>query len=236
MIYQEHDINKIFTTFLNIFVIIFEASFPKIYHVKQKDNAWITKGIRISCQRKRSLYILSRNSDDVKLKTYYKHYCSILRKTIREAKKKLYYNELILSSENKVKMSWKIIRKLTRKTQPTFVFPTFKVDSVEQSPIHIAVAFNSHFLNITGSLDIHIAKDSDPLSLLKKSHPSVIPPIQTVPISEGDIKSIISSLKSKNSSSYDGIPTKILKLCRNQVSKPLAFIFNKSISMGIFPE
>ena len=86
VIYQEHDINKIFNTFLNIFLTIFEASFSKIYHVKQKDNAWITKGIRISCQRKRGLYLLSRNIDDVKLKTHYKHYCSILRKIIREAK------------------------------------------------------------------------------------------------------------------------------------------------------
>ena len=87
VIYQEHDINKIFNTFLNIFLTILEASFPQIYHVKQKDTAWITKGIRISCQRKRSLYLLSRNSDDVKLKTYYKHYCSILRKIIRQAEK-----------------------------------------------------------------------------------------------------------------------------------------------------
>ena len=87
VIYQEQDINKIFNTFLNIFLTIFETSFPKIYHVKQKDNAWLTKGIRVSCHRKRSLYFLSRNSDDVKLKTYYKRYCSILRKTIREAKK-----------------------------------------------------------------------------------------------------------------------------------------------------
>ena len=116
------------------------------------------------------------------------------------------------------------------------MFPTFKVDGIEQFPSHVAVAFNNHFLNITESLNIHITKDSDPISLLKKSHPSVIPPMQTIPISEGEIKSIMNSLKSKNSSGYDGIPTKILKLCRNQVSKPLAFIFNKSISMGIFPE
>ena len=133
-------------------------------------------------------------------------------------------------------MSWKIVRKLTRKTQPTFVFPTFKVDGVEQSPSHLAVAFNNHFLNITESLNIHITKDSDPISLLKKSHPTEFPPMQTIPISEGEIKSIINSLKSKNSSGYDGIPIKILKLCRNQVNKPLAFILNKSISMGIFPE
>ena len=54
--------------------------------------------------------------------------------------------------------------------------------------------------------------------------------------SEGEIKGIINSLNSKNSLGYDEITTKILKLCTNQTSKPLAFIFNKSISVGIFPE
>ena len=68
VIYQQQDINKIFNTFLNIFLTIFETSFPKIYHVIQKDNAWLTKGIRVSCQGKRSLCLLSRNSDDGKLK------------------------------------------------------------------------------------------------------------------------------------------------------------------------
>jgi hypothetical protein len=40
-----------------------------------------------------------------------------LRKTIREAKR-LYFNELIVYSENKVKTTWKIIKKLIKK--PTF--------------------------------------------------------------------------------------------------------------------
>jgi hypothetical protein len=52
----------------------------------------------------------------------------------------------------------------------------------------------------------------------------------------GEIRSIISSLKSKISSGYDGISTIILKLCENQISKPLTFIFNKAITMGVFPE
>ena len=112
--------------------------------------------------------------------------------------KKTYYNELTLNSENKVKTSWKIIRKLTRKSQPTFLFPTFKVDGVEQSHNNVAVAFNNHFLNVAEGLNTHIARDSDPVALLRKSHPSEISTTQTVPISEGEIKSIINSLNSKN--------------------------------------
>ena len=106
------------------------------------------------------------------------------------------------------------------------MFPTFKVGGVEQSHNNVAVAFSNHFLNAIEGLNTHIAGDSDPVALLRKSHPSEIPTMQTVPISEGEIKSIINSLNSKISSGYDEITAKFLKLCRNQTSKPLAFIFN----------
>jgi hypothetical protein len=72
--------------------------------------------------------------------------------------------------------------------------------------------------------------------MLKKYYPFEFPPMQIVFFTEGEIRSIISSLKSKNSSGYDGMSTKIIKLCGNQINKNLAFIFNKSITMGVFPE
>lgn len=49
VIYQEHDINETSNNFMRIYLNIFEAIFPVIYHDKHKDNAWITRGIIISC-------------------------------------------------------------------------------------------------------------------------------------------------------------------------------------------
>ena len=46
----------------------------------------------------------------------------------------------------------------------------------------------------------------------------------------------VSSLNSKNSSGYDSLANKIIKLCRQHISKPLTNIFNKSLSQGIFLE
>jgi len=68
VIYQEHDINEVFNNFLGMYPNIFEASFPVIYNDKHKENVWITRGIRVSCQCKRSLCLLSRNSNDLELK------------------------------------------------------------------------------------------------------------------------------------------------------------------------
>jgi hypothetical protein len=51
-IYNEHDINDNFNAFLKTFINILEANFPVAYLHKNKDNGWITKGIKISCKRK----------------------------------------------------------------------------------------------------------------------------------------------------------------------------------------
>ena len=88
----------------------------------------------------------------------------------------MYYNELIANSENKVKMTWKIIKNLTGKIQNfQYVSPTFKVDGIEQSPKQAVEASNNYFLNITENLNIHIAEDNNPISLLKKYYPFQFP-------------------------------------------------------------
>jgi hypothetical protein len=57
-----------------------------------------------------------------------------------------------------------------------------------------------------------------------------------IPETEGEIQSIIRSMKAKDSSGYDGISTKILKMCNLLISKPLCYICNKSIQTGVFPD
>jgi hypothetical protein len=48
--------------------------------------------------------------------------------------------------------------------------------------------------------------------------------------------SIIKSIKTKNSSGYDEISTKLLKISANYICSPLTYICNKSVSTEIFPE
>jgi hypothetical protein len=103
---------------------------------------------------------------------------------------------------------------------------TIKIDGEEQSLEQAAEAFNNYFLNVTENLNTQSAKDNS-ISLLKNYYPSEFPPMQIVPVTEGEIRSIIGSLKSKNSSGFDGISTKLLKLCGNQISKPFTlFVIN----------
>jgi hypothetical protein len=85
-VFSTNDVNSSFNKFFNTFLSIFEASFPYKYLSNDREKGWITHGIRKCCQRKRSLYNISKNSDNLTIKLYYKS--SILRGVIREAKKK----------------------------------------------------------------------------------------------------------------------------------------------------
>jgi hypothetical protein len=55
-------------------------------------------------------------------------------------------------------------------------------------------------------------------------------------LSTKEVENIINSLKLNNSSGYDGISTKILKLSFLFISSPLTYICNNSIAQGIFPD
>jgi hypothetical protein len=97
-IYEHDDVNDTFNSLLNTFLLIFEHCFPVQYPIsksKSNNKEWITKDIRVSCRRKRSLYILSRSCHNEKLKAYYTRYCVILWKLIREAKK-MYCSRILI--------------------------------------------------------------------------------------------------------------------------------------------
>jgi hypothetical protein len=105
----DNDVNVIFNNFLNTYLRIFYSSFPSHKSlVKHTSNGWLTKGILISCRHKKDLYLLSKMSNNIFLKDYYKKYCKIVISTVQLATK-LYYNKLISQSSNKTKTAWNVI-------------------------------------------------------------------------------------------------------------------------------
>jgi CRISPR/Cas system CSM-associated protein Csm2 small subunit len=90
------DTDTLFNLLHNNYLRIFYASFSsrKII-VRSNNNSWLTPGIRISCKRKRCLYLLTKDRDDVNLKNYYRQYCKTLTSVIKEAKNICIITELL---------------------------------------------------------------------------------------------------------------------------------------------
>lgn len=101
-------VNKIFSSFLSTFHMLFYLSFPLIQVDNVgNNNSWTTLGILISCY-KRELCVESRNSKISSIIKYYKEYYKILSKAITRAKC-LEYDKKKLKSSNKIKTTWEII-------------------------------------------------------------------------------------------------------------------------------
>jgi hypothetical protein len=146
--------------------------------------------------------------------------------------KKQHYNRLIAECDDKIKITWNKIKKESGKIHVTEQMPSLLTkDEKMKDPEKVADVINSFFLSIAENLNQHQVQKEDPITFSKDSFLCNFHGIKTVPISEAEIKSIILSPKSKNSSGYDEM-SKILKACVSLISRP---IYNDSLYRGIFP-
>jgi hypothetical protein len=149
----------------------------------------------------------------------------------------MYYSELLVSSNNKSKTSWNIINSETGKMNTIVHTPSeFKLGNKRIHKDQSAEAFNNFFLNVVEELNIEQANIELASLLLNKLFPDGFPEMINIPITESVIIYTIASLKNKGSYGYDGISNKLLKKMRFLISKRLAYIFNTSLTLGIFPD
>ena len=87
-VFDWNDVNKIFNSFLNIFLRIYYSSFPLIEaKSKMNQNSWITPGTITSSKHEGELYKeLQNNNNNATLASYYTDYSEILSIVIRKAK------------------------------------------------------------------------------------------------------------------------------------------------------
>jgi hypothetical protein len=154
------DVDTLFNSFLNNYLRIFHNHFPQRKFIKRHNhNPWITHGIKISCKHKRLLYLCTRNSEDISLKKYYKQYCKILAKVIKEAN--MYtYNNRIHKSTNKIQTTWNIIKKETNRHKNLTTLTDYHI-----SP----EVFNNYFLTISEKIIKNIRSNKKNPQYLQQS-------------------------------------------------------------------
>jgi hypothetical protein len=131
------DVDSLFNIFLNDYLGIVYPSFPSKIIERGKSRQWITTGIKTSCNRKKQLYLLSKDSNDINLIKYYKQYCKILARVISEAKMSKHNNQII-NSTNKIKTTSNIIKSETNRLKGV------TASNYENSPD----TFNNYFLPV----------------------------------------------------------------------------------------
>ena len=114
---------------MNTYLRIFYANYPPKKISNESKEPWITIGIKTSFIQKRKLYLACTNSTNPHIKGYYKHYCNILSKVSKEAKK-CHYDNQIKNSTNTNKTTWDIVNKETHRKKHSTNIKFLNIDGI----------------------------------------------------------------------------------------------------------
>ena len=135
---------------------------------------------------------------------------------------------------NNLKNKWKGIRSLIaiKHSPASNIHMLANKRATVTDPLHIANIFDDYFSSTAEKTKANI-KFSNKSFQDFLHHPNE----QSIFITPTDAHevNIISSLNSDKSTGPNSLPTKILKLLKNEISTHLADIFNLSFSSGVFP-
>lgn len=228
---QNEDPSCQYDNFLKIVSHYFELAFPlrKEKNLNKNKIGWITRGIRISSEKLKTLHFLIQNGN-VDLKVYYGKYKKIYKKVIRAAKL-LHNNILMNNASNMTRTAWNIINAQTNKLPKATKIELECNGEIIKDPDRVALYFNEYFNGVAktvGSVD-HGDFDCSNIAVNSSS-------LFMHPTDEYELKKIISGLKSSHSCGLDGISANMIKNCVDELVCPLVVIINTSLSHGVFAD
>ena len=221
----------VYEKFIDKYMCVFNESFPlmkkKLHHPK---NNWFDRELKELLIKKEKLFKKFCPQKNIFTKTRFNKARNKYFRAIK-IKKQAYDASLCKKQKNNLKQTWRAINDVLGKAK-------FKscslvkinhqiVDDVKQITNH----FNQYFSNVGYALREKLPQFCcDFKTYLPKSSES----LYLNPVTPMEVKRVITELKSKHSCGLDGISTRILKLCPNNIALILAHIFNLSLSEGVF--
>ena len=207
---------------------------------KHKMSPWMTNGILKSINTKDKLFKeitkLSPSSPDyIAKKINFKTYKSIIRRSIRDAKR-LYYCNMFNKYSNDLKKTWQTINHALNNNIKNSTFPsTFEQNDGKILTDHksIANAFNKYFINIGEPAADNSNEPINEFSKYLKTKPDCNLKFDTITIET--TLHIINTLKPKSSTGIDQISNKLIKSMKDIIAEPLTIIINQMLNTGIFP-
>lgn len=233
VITEDKNVDENYNSFNDLLQKILNNCIPKksLKINRNPRKAWLTTGIKKSCQHKRLLKILTSQSDSEILSTHYKQYEKLLKKTIYKSKK-LQYIRQMKSSKNLTKTMWQIIKQRTNKVSKTCRQNIkLKINKVlVEDPITVSNEFNNFFASVGGTADDEATQP--------QGRPVLNPTNNTLylrPVDPREVNTIIRELKNKRSFGIDELPPTLIKNCADELTLPYVLMINQSFSQGVFP-
>ncbi len=197
---------------------------------------WMSRGLIESSKRCDKLFkkVNGISKDDPRYEQY-KTYRNFYNKLKRKAKQS-YYTRKITEYKNNAKKLWQLLKNITQKANDkTTFYNSFTIDG---QVIDDAKQISSSFCKFYSGIG---KKYASKIGNAAKQFSDYMPEpcdssIYLFPTTELELKKIVTRLKSKKSSGYDGISNILLKSIIDEIKYPLTIIFNNSLKEGVFPD
>jgi hypothetical protein len=132
-----------------------------------------------------------------------------------------------------MKITWQIVKKETGNKNCSHKVHALEVNNEKITDQNaISNSFNKYFVSIADMITENLVSNTlDPgnimnsIKLMKKHFTNQCPKINWSYTSTVEVNRIIKSLKSQNSSGYENIPIKILKMSAYSILSPLTYIY-----------
>ena len=208
------------------------------YKLKFKTKPWITPALQKSISIKNNLLKKFITAKDSQVKesyhNEYKYYRNMLSTILKQSKTN-YYNHYFETNWNSIKNTWKGLKSILNIKNISAEIPkTLTVDCTTISnPMEISNIFNNYFSSIATKTKLNISFSHKHFPDFLKNRSNIY--FFVSPTDKTEIEDVISSLDSNKSVGPNSIPTKILKLLKDDISSQLSETFNISFSSGFFP-
>ena len=202
-----------------------------------RKEPWITPSILRSINTQKKLYAklikANANARDI---TKYKNYKKTLDK-LKRSSKCCYYHTKCIQYKNNSKKLWDLINKVIGKTSDkTNIISHITVNGIDIiNEKEIANEFGKYFSTVGKTFASQIQTPKHDITYYIDKITRNPKSIYLHCTSEVEIEKLIKILPNKTSSGHDNISNILLKKLSPTLIKPLALIFNHSISQGIFP-
>ena len=233
------DVNQSYRNFISKFDYLYDKCCPKStkkvnQHKDKMRSPWLSYRLLKCIRRKNRLYRSFIRKPTEANKEAYKKYRNRLNTTLRLAKQ-TYFSNILEKERNNMRNTWKILNSIIRPNNHKKCSEKFvSGNETYTCPNEIASKFNQYFANLGPTLasTIHHTGKNFSSYLQNSSNETCF----FKPTNEHEILKIIKKLGSRKSAGRDNIKADLIKCVANEIVKPLAIIFNMSLSNGIVPD
>ena len=224
------DIDDATEYFYKLFVDTCKEYIPtQTITINPKDKPWMTDAIKAQLKERDKWFKRWKSSNQVYYYTVFIQKRTEVNISIAEAKSS-YFEKLrqkLCDPSLGSKQYWHLLKSLYGSKIDSGIPSIIDGTEVISSAKEKADLFNKHFLK-KSTLPVNLPD----LPVLQRGVHS----ISNIDTNEDEVKDILKSLNINKASGYDNISNRLLKNTAEAIAKPLATLFNKSLTLGQFPQ